>query len=161
MVLMLCISHIDYTNAMLYGATNKVLNKYQTLQNMCVKLVLGKSKYDSASQTLQQLHWLSIQERIQHKILTLTHKCIHGQALEYLKKLIEIRGKHYINMHSNKNGLLPRSPYIKHQTFASHSFKYATPALCNGLPLHIREIEDLTAFTHQLKTLLHQKAFPK
>ena len=55
---MLCISHIDYANAVLYGTTKKVLNKYQTLQNMCAKLVLGKSKYskyDSASQTLQQL----------------------------------------------------------------------------------------------------------
>ena len=44
----------------------------------CAKLVLGKSKYDSASQTLQQLHWLPIQERIQHKILTLTHKISTG-----------------------------------------------------------------------------------
>ena len=101
---MLCILHIDYANTMLYGATKKVLNKYQTLQNMCAKLVLGKLKYDSASQTLQHLHWLLTQERIQHKILTLTHKCIHGQALEYLKNLIEIRGKHDMNMHSNENG---------------------------------------------------------
>ena len=132
---MLCILHIDYANAMLYGTTKKVLNKYQTLQNMCAKLVLGKSKYDSASQTLQQLHWLPVQERIHHKILTLTHKCIYGQALEYLKNLIEIRGKHDRNMHSNENGLLLRSPYIKHQTFASCSFKYAAPALWNGLPL--------------------------
>ena len=57
---MLWISHIDYANAMLYGATKKVLNKYQTLQNMCAKLVLGKWKCDSASQTLQQLHGLLI-----------------------------------------------------------------------------------------------------
>ena len=53
---MLFILHMDYTNTMLYGTTKKVLNKYQTLQNMCAKLVLGKSKYDSASQILQQLH---------------------------------------------------------------------------------------------------------
>ena len=127
---------------------------------MCAKLVLGKSKYDSALQTLQQLHWLPVQERIHHKILILTHKCIYGQALEYLKNLIEIRGKHDRNMYSTVNGLLLRSTYIKHQTFASCSFKYAEPALWNGLPLHIREIEDVAAFKHQLKTHLYRKAFP-
>ena len=126
---------------------------------MCAKLVLRKSKYDSASQALQQLHWLLVQERIHHEILTLTHKCIYGQALEYLKNHIEIRGKHDRNMHSNENDLLLRSPYIKHQTFASCSFKDAAPALWNGLPLHIREIEDLTAFKCQLKIHLYMKAF--
>ena len=51
-----------------------------------------------------------------------------------------------MNMHSNENVLLLRSPYIKHQTFASRLFKYAAPALWNVLPLHTREIEDLRAF---------------
>ena len=114
LVLMLCILHIDYANAMPYGTTKKELNKYQILQNMCTKLVLGKSKYDSASQTLQQLHWLLVQERIHHKILTLTHKCIYGQTMEYLKNPIEIKGKHNSNMHSNENGLLLGGLYIKH-----------------------------------------------
>ena len=159
LVLMLCISHIDYTNGMLYGTAQRVLKKYQTQQKMCAKLVLGKSKYDSASQALQQLHWLLVQERIHHKILTLTHKCIHGQALEYLKNLIEIKVKHNRNMCSNENGLLLRKPCIKHQTFASHSFKCAAPELWNELPLHIREIKDVTAFKHQLKTHLFRKAF--
>ena len=98
-------------------------------------------------------------KEIHHKILMITHKCIYGQAPVYLKNLIEIRGIHNRNMHSNENGLLLRSPYIKHQTFASHSFKYAAPALWNGLPLHIREIEDLTAFKCQFKTHLDRKAF--
>ena len=53
-----------------------------------------------------------------------------------------------MNMCSNESGLLLRSLYTKHQTFASHSFIYAAPSLWNGLPLHIREIEDLTAFKH-------------
>ena len=138
----------------------KVLNKYQNLYNMYTKLVLWKSKYNSTSQTLQHLQQLLVQEMIHHKVLTLSHKCIYGQALEYLKNLIEIRGKHDRNMCSNENDLLIRSPYIKHQTFASCSFKYAAPALWNGLLLHLREIKDLTTFKHQLKTHLYRKVFP-
>ena len=45
-LLMLCMSHLDYLNAVLYGIPNKNLNKCQVIQNMCTKLALGKSKYD-------------------------------------------------------------------------------------------------------------------
>ena len=47
LLLMLCMSHLDYLNEVLYGIPNKTLNKYQRIQNMCAKLALGKSKYDS------------------------------------------------------------------------------------------------------------------
>ena len=46
LLLMLCMSHLDYLNAVLYGIPYKTLNKYQRIQNMCAKLALGKSKYD-------------------------------------------------------------------------------------------------------------------
>ena len=88
-----------------YVNTKKVLNNTKPCKTCVQKLVLGKSKYDSASQTLQQLHWLLSQDRIHHKILTLTHRCSYGQAPEYLKNLTEIRGKHDRNMYSNQKWL--------------------------------------------------------
>ena len=60
LLLMLCMSHLDYSNAVLYGIPNKTLNKYQRIQNMCATLVLGKSKYDSSTESLKALHWLPI-----------------------------------------------------------------------------------------------------
>ena len=42
---MLCITHLDYTNAILYGLPKSTLRKYQTIQNMCAKLVFNKDKY--------------------------------------------------------------------------------------------------------------------
>ena len=60
LLLMLCMSHLDYLNAVLYGIPNKTLNKYQRIQNMCAKLALGKSKYDSSIESLKTLHWLPI-----------------------------------------------------------------------------------------------------
>ena len=60
LLLMLCMSHLDYLNAVLYGIPNKTLNKYQRIQNMCAKLALGKSKYDSSTESLKTLHWLPI-----------------------------------------------------------------------------------------------------
>ena len=80
LVLMLCISHLDYANALLYGMTKKLKLRYQRIQNMCAELVLNKQKYDSATECLLELHWLPIEQRIEHKILLITHKVLNGQA---------------------------------------------------------------------------------
>ena len=38
LVLMLCISPLDYTNALLCGMTKRLKSRYQRIQNMCAKL---------------------------------------------------------------------------------------------------------------------------
>ena len=38
---MLCISHLDYSNASSYGLPNKTIKKYQIIQNIFAKLVLA------------------------------------------------------------------------------------------------------------------------
>ena len=76
LILMLCITHIDYANAILFRSTAKVTNKFQSLQNMSAKLILRRPKYSSSMESLYKLHWLLVPQRIAYKILTLTHKCI-------------------------------------------------------------------------------------
>ena len=49
LILMSCITQLDYANAILYGLPKSTLEKYQTIQNMCTKLVLNKNKYSSSS----------------------------------------------------------------------------------------------------------------
>ena len=43
----LCMSHIDYTNALLYGLPDSTINKMQQVWNMCAKLALRKQRWDS------------------------------------------------------------------------------------------------------------------
>ena len=76
--LSLCISHLDYCNAVLYKIPKVTLAKLQQIQNMCACLVLRKSKRDSISECLKQLHWLPVQQRIEFKLLVLTYKCLYG-----------------------------------------------------------------------------------
>ena len=40
LVLSLCVSHLDYCNAVLYGLPEVTINRMQKVQNMCVRLVL-------------------------------------------------------------------------------------------------------------------------
>ena len=112
---------------------------------MC-KLVLRRSKCSSSKECLYQLHWLPVQQRIDYKILTLTHKCIQGQAPKYLQDLIAIKQKSDRNLRLNDAGLILNQPHIRHKTFASWSFKYATPYLWKWLPKHVRDMEELPKF---------------
>ena len=43
---------------------------------------------DYITPVLKELHWLSVQARIEYKRLTLTFKCVHDKAPTYLSKLI-------------------------------------------------------------------------
>ena len=132
-ILMLCITHIDYANAILFRSTAKVINKFQSLQNMCAKLILRRPKYSSSMESLYKLHWLLVCQSISYKILSLTHKCIQEQAPKYLQDLINIKQKQGTNLRSNQSGLLLNQPCIKHKSLASRSFKCMAPYLWNQL----------------------------
>ena len=91
LVLMLCMSHLDYSNTLLYELPNKTIKRYQVIQNICAKLVLGRPKYSSSTEALKCLHWLPIQQRITYKIGLLTFKCINKAAPKYPQDLITMR----------------------------------------------------------------------
>ena len=90
LVMSLVMSHIDYAicNSILMNLPECVLGQMQRVQDIAAKIVMGKSKYDSSTQCCKALHWLPIKACIEHKLLTLVHKCLHGEAPQYLKDLI-------------------------------------------------------------------------
>ena len=159
LTLMLCITHLDYANAILYGLPKYTLGKYQIIQNMSGKLILNRNKYSNSLLALQELNWLSIEQRIKCKILTSTFKCITGTALKYLMELINTKKNRRENMHSNNNGITLPRPKVMYKIFATRSFKYSAPTLCNQLPRTIRESPNLDNFKKKLKTHLFQQAF--
>ena len=78
LVLGLCISHLDYANALYYGLSDKTISHLHIILSMCAKLTLKKSKYDSTREALAELHWLPIKQRIDFKIASITHKWLYG-----------------------------------------------------------------------------------
>ena len=89
LVVALVLSHLDYANGILGGLPKSSLDKMQVVQNMAAKITLGRGKYDSATSCLVQLHWLPIKFRIDYKIISIVHKCLHGEAPPYLTRMIE------------------------------------------------------------------------
>ena len=70
LVLGIVMSHLDYLNVIFSGLPEKDLANLQRIQNAGAKLVLQKDKSASSTECLHALHWLSIRERIDYKILT-------------------------------------------------------------------------------------------
>ena len=40
--------------------------------------------------SLKELHWLPVEYWVKYKILTITHKCIYGNASAYLKEKVKL-----------------------------------------------------------------------
>ena len=121
---------------------------------MCAKLVLNKCKYDSATECLQQLHWLHTEQQIQHKILIITNKALNGHALKYMQELINEKQAPSRPLRSRSSGRLLNTPRIRKETFASRSFNYVALVLWNSLPRHLQDETSTTIFRKHLKTYL-------
>jgi len=75
---------IDYCNSLLYGISNTLLRRLQSIQNAAERLVTGAKKFDHITPVLRELHWLPIRQRITYKLSLLVYKCLHNAAPVYL-----------------------------------------------------------------------------
>ena len=57
LVMVLVISHLDYSNSILAGLPEVDLSKLQSVQNMAAKIVCNKGHYDSVIKCMYDLHW--------------------------------------------------------------------------------------------------------
>jgi hypothetical protein len=77
------IAHIRQSlnsNALLYGANNKYLNKLQMAQNAAARLIERLKKHDHITDTRKQLHWLPSKSRIEFKVLNMTWKALNNKS---------------------------------------------------------------------------------
>ena len=155
----LVLSHLDYANSLLGNLLKSSISKMQLVQNIAARITLGRRKYDSTTRCLQKLHWLPIQQRIEFKIISLVHKCIHGNAPPYLQRLIQYTKPTRKGLRSEEDTTRLLVPQTSRKTFASHSFSVLGPQLWNNLPRQLHKIDNYTSFKKELKTYLFKIAF--
>ena len=152
LVLSLVISHLDYCNVILYGTSKANLSKLQRIQNMCAKLVLCRSRYDSSQQALFELHWLPIRARITFKILVYMFNCSAGNAPSYLLDLLSRPVSKRASRSSESSVGCYAVPFNRNKTFSDRSFSTVGPKLWNTLPTSLKQSKSLDIFKKQLKT---------
>ena len=77
-------SRLDYCNSLLYGITDRLLQKLQSVQNAAARLVTGARRRDHTTPVFHDLHWLPVRQRYAFKIACLVFQSLSGQAPEYL-----------------------------------------------------------------------------
>ena len=137
---------------------SSIIKQLQRVQNAAARVVVRKTKRDSISEILHQLHWLPVQQRIIFKVLCVTFKCFHGSAPTYLSDLVQP----YVPSRSlrSTNQHLLCQPSSHTRTYGERSFSVAAPKLWNDLPLSIRVCNEYTTFKNLVKTHLFRNAFP-
>jgi len=70
-------SRLDYCNSILYGITDNLLLRLQSVQNAAARLITQTDCREHISPVLQKLHWLP-DRRVDFKLATLMFKSLHG-----------------------------------------------------------------------------------
>ena len=78
---------LDYCNGVLSNQPMYVHYNLQSVLLTAALLVMKLPGYESVTEIMKkELHWLGFPQRISYKLCTLTYKCLHGMAPEYLTR---------------------------------------------------------------------------
>ena len=149
----------DYANALYLGLPGCDIAKLQHVQNAAAKVVLNKTKYNSATQALKNYTGCQLGSG-SSMLLTLVYKSLKGMHKNTFQDLLlEHQPSRDGLRFGNEPGIALIVPRTKCKTFADRSFSVAGPRLWNSQPHHIRTIDNLDSFKAKLKTHLFNKAF--
>ena len=131
-------SKVDYCNSLFLNLPSSQTNRLQLILNAAARAVTKTPKLHHISPTLKSLHWLKINQRIQYKILSLTHKTLHSGRPSYLRSLLNLKQSRFTRSSSLITLARPSNP--SRLKITSRSFYHAAPALWNSLPANLRQI---------------------
>jgi len=75
---------MTYCNSLLFGISDGLLRRLQSVQNAAARLVTGTRRSDHITPVLRQLHWLPVRQSVVFKIAGLVHQSLVGLAPAYL-----------------------------------------------------------------------------
>ena len=103
---------------------------------MAARLVYRARRSCHITPLLQQLQWLPVEKRIEHKILTLAYKARNGLAPSYLSELLT----DFAPARALRSSDSPRLaiPHFKLKTVGDRSFCSVGPRMWNSLPHSLR-----------------------
>ena len=81
---------LDFCNSLLYGLPKYEINKLQSVLNAAARVIACLRKFDHVTNTLKELHWLPVEQRIIFKINLVCFKVLNNLAPSYLTELLRV-----------------------------------------------------------------------
>ncbi|KAL8596982.1 hypothetical protein ACOMHN_054713 [Nucella lapillus] len=152
----LILSRLDFCNSCrLWGVTKSELQRLQRAQNTAARIVVRKKKSDHISPVLTDLHWLPVEKRVDHKVLSVVYNCLNDAAPTYLQELItRHQPERCLRSTSQYRLRLPsvRTGSTNKKKMGFRAFASSAPTLWNSLPLSVKESVSIASFKRGLKT---------
>ena len=146
----LIVCKLDYCNGLFYGIDERWIEELQRIQNAAGKAVYGLYKHDHVGNTLKNLHWLPVMQRIEYKVLLIVFKCLNGMGPQYLSQML--------NYGNYGHSVSLVEPFMN-TTMGERAFQKCAPMLWNSMPSSIKESSTLQGFKTNLKTHLFGSAY--
>jgi len=146
-------SRLDYCNALLYGVSDKLMRRLQSVQNAAARLVTGVQCCEHITPILRQLHWLPMRQHVLFKITVLVFQCLAGQAPSYLSDDYQPISNFQPRRLRSSDSLTCVVRHA-HDTYGDRCFATAAPLVWNSLPAELQQCDSLMQFKRCLKTFL-------
>ena len=75
---------LDDCNSLLFGISDGLMSRLQSVQNAAARLVTGTWHCDYIMPVLHLLRWLLVCQRVDFKVATLVHRLLSGNSASYL-----------------------------------------------------------------------------
>ena len=123
---------------MFAGLPASNLKPLQRLINAAAHYVADLGPYDGATNTLKELHWLPIKQRITYKLCVMMHSAVSGIAPSYIKNMLtfvaDMPGHECLRSAASGSFDVPRV----RTRIGSRAFSVAGPQAWNSLPVEMR-----------------------
>ena len=130
---------LDYCNSLLFGNSDNLLRRLQTVQNAAAPLVTGTRRREHViTPVWSQLHWLPVWQRIEFKLAVLVYKAMNGLSPQYLAddcQLTSTAGRRQLWSSNDATCEVPRT----RTSLVDRSFTVAGPRLWSNLQYGARD----------------------
>jgi len=160
LVTALVLTRLDCGNASLARLPTCQLNPLQSVFHAAGRLVCGARNYDDVTPLFEEIHWLSVPDRITFKLATLVFRCMHGLAQAYLAETLnsaaDVDWRRRLSTGSSTALMVPMT---RRRTLVDRAYSVAAAQVWNRLPTTLTSQPSLLTFRQQLETFLFEQSY--